>query len=167
MGRPPKPTALHELEGTLRPDRHGRRKREPRPNGGATAPSWLSPEARREWKRISPELERLGLLTMVDRAALAAYCEAWSRLHAATRAIRAAERVADSVEVARCARRAEQATDKIVRLAAEFGLTPAARAGIEVADPRGEGEKHEPDDIEAFLQRRRLAEQRAAGAQAS
>lgn len=32
-----------------------------------------------EWKRIAEALNRIGLLTQVDRAALAAYCQAYGR----------------------------------------------------------------------------------------
>lgn len=42
-------------------------------------PRHLLPEARKEWKRITPELERYGLISKLDRAALALYCQAWAR----------------------------------------------------------------------------------------
>jgi P27 family predicted phage terminase small subunit len=42
-------------------------------------PRHLLPEARKEWKRITPELERYGLISKIDRAALALYCQAWAR----------------------------------------------------------------------------------------
>lgn len=40
-------------------------------------PAHLSADAREEWVRITPHLEQLGLITEIDRAALAAYCSAW------------------------------------------------------------------------------------------
>ena len=43
-------------------------------------PKHLGAEARKEWKRITPELFELGLLTGLDRAALALYCQAVGRL---------------------------------------------------------------------------------------
>jgi len=42
-------------------------------------PPHLLPEARKEWRRISPELERYGLISKLDRSALALYCQAWAR----------------------------------------------------------------------------------------
>lgn len=42
-------------------------------------PRHLLPEARKEWKRITPELERYGLISKLDRATLALYCQAWAR----------------------------------------------------------------------------------------
>ena len=48
-------------------------------------PRWLDPEAKAEWKRIAPELKRLGILTVLDGPILAAYCESVGLLrHAAT-----------------------------------------------------------------------------------
>ncbi len=42
-------------------------------------PSWLDREGKAEWKRVVPELDRLGLLSKLDRAVLAAYCDVWSK----------------------------------------------------------------------------------------
>jgi P27 family predicted phage terminase small subunit len=74
-GRRPKPTALKELEGS----RIRRRGDEPQPGGIPKCPQHLDADAKKEWRRISRELLSLGLLTSIDRAALAAYCAAWSR----------------------------------------------------------------------------------------
>jgi phage terminase small subunit len=43
-------------------------------------PKHLWPEARREWRRIGPELEAAGLIAKIDRAALALYCQSWARM---------------------------------------------------------------------------------------
>lgn len=43
-------------------------------------PKYLGLEARKEWKRIAPLLEELGLISGLDRAALALYCQAVGRL---------------------------------------------------------------------------------------
>ena len=45
-----------------------------------TAPKHLGIEARKEWKRITPLLEDLGLISGLDRSALALYCQAAGRL---------------------------------------------------------------------------------------
>ena len=42
-------------------------------------PRHLLPEARKEWKRIGEELMRYGLVSALDRATLALYCQAWAR----------------------------------------------------------------------------------------
>ncbi len=43
-------------------------------------PRHLLPEAKKEWKRVTPELERYGLIALIDRAALALYCQAWAEM---------------------------------------------------------------------------------------
>ncbi|MEM6942123.1 MAG: phage terminase small subunit P27 family [Pseudomonadota bacterium] len=49
------------------------------PNALPRCPEHLSAVARREWRRIAGPLHRMGVLTIVDRAALAAYCQAYGR----------------------------------------------------------------------------------------
>ena len=44
------------------------------------APHHLNKEALKEWKRITVELLSLGLITRLDRAALALYCQAWGHM---------------------------------------------------------------------------------------
>lgn len=43
-------------------------------------PSWIWPEAKKEWKRITVELERYGLVSKLDRAALVLYVQTWAEL---------------------------------------------------------------------------------------
>src|SRR5919108_3560121 len=77
-GPAPTPTALKLLLGN--PGKRPLPKGDPRPTPGVPpCPSWLEGEARKEWRRITPELRALGLLTAVDRAALAAYCQSYAR----------------------------------------------------------------------------------------
>lgn len=76
----PKPTALKLLEGNPGKralnlsDGVNPRVEIPSP------PRHLGQEARKEWKRITPLLEELGLISGLDRAALALYCQAVGRL---------------------------------------------------------------------------------------
>src|SRR3972149_7757222 len=42
-------------------------------------PAHIEGEARAEWGRIAPHLEKLGLISQIDRAALTGYCVAWGR----------------------------------------------------------------------------------------
>lgn len=57
-------------------------------------PQHLMTEAKKEWKRITPELERYGLVSKIDRAALALYCQAWARWVWAERQLQLAQATA-------------------------------------------------------------------------
>ena len=54
--------------------------KEPKPEKKAPrCPSWLEDEAKKEWKRMAKVLENMGLLTEMDMAAFAGYCQAYAR----------------------------------------------------------------------------------------
>src|SRR5512138_3920234 len=75
-GRKAKPTALKELEGN--PGKRKLNYKEPKPEVVIpSCPNHLKGVARQEWNRITKELAKLKLITVVDRAALAAYCTAY------------------------------------------------------------------------------------------
>lgn len=78
-GRKPKPTALKALAGN--PGKRKLNKSEPKPPQGAPEmPYYLTPEAKEEWERILPELEKVpGLMSRIDGTALASYCMAFAR----------------------------------------------------------------------------------------
>lgn len=77
-GRKPKPTAIKVLEGN--PGKRSINKSEPKPKAKAPkCPTWLDDEAKKEWRRMSKQLEHLGILTEVDMAAFAGYCQAYAR----------------------------------------------------------------------------------------
>ena len=77
-GRKPKPTALKLAEGNP-----GKRKingAEPKPPRSLPdCPGHLAPEAKAEWDRLAVMLNQIGLLTQVDRATMAAYCQCYAR----------------------------------------------------------------------------------------
>lgn len=77
-GRKPIPTAIKVLEGN--PGKRKLNEYEPKPEKKAPkCPIWLDPEAKKEWKRTAQKLEELGILTEVDMAAFAGYCQAYAR----------------------------------------------------------------------------------------
>lgn len=89
-GRPPKPPQLQLLSGVREGrDSGGRRVKTPPPfrRIPPRPPTWLSREAKAEWRRVVPGLQRLDLLKEEDRAMLAAYCETWAVFVAATRLV--------------------------------------------------------------------------------
>jgi P27 family predicted phage terminase small subunit len=77
-GRKPKPTVLKLLEGN--PGHRLINRDEPKPHLCIpTCPAHLSPTAKAEWKRLARQLHDIGILTALDRGALAAYCQAYGR----------------------------------------------------------------------------------------
>ncbi len=149
-GRKPTPTAIKELEGN--PGKRKLNTNEPRPLKKAPAcPKWLEPEARKEWRRLAKKMEALGILTEVDMAAFAGYCQAYARWKEAEEFITQHGTIVKTpsgywqqvpqVSIA-------QTYLKLMnRLAEQFGLTPAARSRI-VADTSGKGSE---DELEALL----------------
>jgi len=74
-GRKPKPANLTLISGS---GHNGSRLRRPA-NSIPTCPAHLNPTAKAEWKRLAGEMHRLGIVSQLDRAALAAYCQAYGR----------------------------------------------------------------------------------------
>jgi P27 family predicted phage terminase small subunit len=110
-----------------------------KPTAGADCPAELTKPARAEWNRLLPELTRLGILTVLDRAAFAAYCEAWSDFKWAVEEIEHVGRTAKGcngvVFVHPAVQIKKQAMQKIREFSAEFGLTPLARPRIDMTSP--------------------------------
>src|SRR5947209_4306168 len=76
-GRKPKPVGMKIAEGN--PGKRPLNANEPKPTPGAPkCPKHLQGEARKEWRRIVPELDKMGLMTSVDLVAMACYCESWA-----------------------------------------------------------------------------------------
>lgn len=148
-GTKPKPTHLKLIEGN----------RGKRPLNGKEAkiapalpapPPHLTAEALEEWNRVAAWLHRVGLLSEVDRAALAAYAQAYGRWVQAERAI---AKMAEKDQLTGglmiktsngnaiqnpLVGTANKAAADMMRYAAEFGMTPSARSRI-AAQPPEEG----------------------------
>jgi P27 family predicted phage terminase small subunit len=149
-GPPPTPTYLKLLRGN--PGKQKLNRREPQPTIAVAVPAppaFLSKYAREEWRRLAPEAHALRLLTRLDVSMFGVYCEAYSRWRSITEALR--EEAKDDPEFrGLCFRNddgdlvanplvrvASQAAKDVVRLAGEFGFTPASRSRIGVdAVPR-------------------------------
>ena len=142
-GRKPKPTMLKLVTGN--PGKRTLPKAEAQVTSTLpSAPTFLSDEAMAEWGRVSQELYGARLLSDIDRAALAAYCQAYGRWVQAEKAI-AAMAKNDQLAGALMIRAtngnaiqnplvgtANKAAADMVRYAAEFGMTPSARNRIAV-----------------------------------
>jgi P27 family predicted phage terminase small subunit len=138
VGRKPKPTAQKILEGN--PGKRTLSRNEPKPTGIPTCPPHLDAAAKKEWKRVSKELIAIGLLTSVDRAALAAYCSSYSRWMSAEENIQKFGMVIKSPKSGFPIQNpyvsvANTALDLMRKYGTEFGLTPASRTRLSVEQP--------------------------------
>ena len=134
-GRKPKPTKLKLLEGN--PGKRPLNPAEPVPDAALPdAPAHLDEDARAEWARTAEELNRLGLLTQVDRAAFAGYCAAYGRWAQASRALKGegltVETTNGNVIQNPLVGIANKAMELMLRFAAEFGMTPSSRSRVSV-----------------------------------
>ena len=66
---------LQVVDGTFQPPANSPKAKPVLPK----CPTWLTKEAKREWKRVAGPLYRAGLLTELDTNTLAMYCETWAR----------------------------------------------------------------------------------------
>ncbi|MFD0344019.1 phage terminase small subunit P27 family [Streptomyces sp. NPDC127117] len=96
------------------------------------APDWLDEEAVAEWGRIVPELDRLGVLALVDRAALSTYCAAWSKFVKAEQLLQEDDLVAERRTGNGPAKHPgwqiwREAATTVAALAKELFITPSSR----------------------------------------
>jgi P27 family predicted phage terminase small subunit len=140
-GRKPKPTALKKLEGN--PGKRPLNDREPEFRRDVPyCPRHLSVVAKREWHRIVRELYAAGLLTVADRAALAAYCQLYARWVQAEQKLAGGSLtittdkgfVLQNPLVGIC----NTALDGMRKYLIEFGMTPSSRSRLHVAPPKKE-----------------------------
>ena len=145
MGRTAQPAALKLIKGrSPGKDSAGR----PVNSGPAfkrvppEPPEWLTGEAADEWFRVVPGLSRLDLLKPEDRAALAAYCEAWATFVAATRTVQEEGLIIEARQgklAHPCVGIARSAGREMRSWAAHFGLTPSTEQALaRGADDGGE-----------------------------
>jgi P27 family predicted phage terminase small subunit len=95
-GPKPLPANVHKL--------HGNPGKRPLNDSGLVEPAieipgipkHLLPEARKFWKRLTPELEQLGLIAKIDQAALSLVCQEWAWLVHHENMLQRAVRIADA-----------------------------------------------------------------------
>ncbi len=127
-GRKPKPPGM----SSRRPERP---KDEPQPRL-PTCPPHLQGEARKEWARTGKKLLAFGLVTEVDRSALAIYCQAWGRW------VEAEQQLARYGVVIKAPSGypmqspylaiANKAMDQMAKILTEFGMSPSSRSRVTV-----------------------------------
>lgn len=140
-GRRPKPTALRRSDGN--PGKRGYNPLEPvPPDGLPSCPDHLGEVARDEWDRIAGVLHGMGVVTTVDRAALAAYCQCYGRW------VEAEDRLRDTplllktpsgyVQQSPWLSVANKQLELMGRYMTELGITPASRSRVAITGVPGE-----------------------------
>lgn len=99
-------------------------------------PDHLTAPAAREWRRVASALHGMGVLTTIDRAALAAYCQAYGRW------VEAEERMRETPLLVRTPAGYVQQSpllgiinkqlELMGRYLIELGMTPASRSRVSV-----------------------------------
>jgi len=120
-------------------------------------PDFLCDEAQRIWKRLVPILQEMDLLTLADGDMLSLYCQTLARLSQCERVINEkgptyeSYNAAGELTMVRVRPEAKLSKELIMvvnRLGKEFGLSPSARAYLNVEAANG---KPATSEKEAFF----------------
>lgn len=155
-GRKPKPIALRVLEGN--PGHRPIPADSPEPELPAECPappSYLSRMAKIEWRRVAPELYRLGLLKGLDVQPLAIYCQAYADLRKAQEVLNRdgltyihVNKAGEENLTVRPEHYIVQACMKQIKVfCTEFGMTPSSRSRLSLPS-----EKIDGDGLEDLIQ---------------
>ena len=114
------------------------RRREPtRLKGSMSCPRILRGEAAAEWRRVTTELEALGLLSRSDREIVVAFCQTWADWCEAVREIAIGGSVVMSANhipmQSPWVGIRNKSAIQLQRLGAELGRSPASRADVQAA----------------------------------
>ena len=135
-GRKPKPTALRRSEGN--PGKRAYNHAEPAAPGDLPdCPEHLSAAARAEWDRLAGVMHEMGVLSTVDRAGFAAYCQCYGRWVEAELKLKETPLLYKTqtgyIQQSPWLSVANKQLELMGRYMTEFGLTPASRARVAVA----------------------------------
>lgn len=111
-------------------------------------PEFLWTEAKKEWERLTPELEAYGLVSLLDRGVLAMLCQEWARYVWAEEKITAANKADPNGEAGLIATAptsgyrmpsvyaliSRRSLENYSKLCAHFGLSPSSRTRVTPSD---------------------------------
>ena len=126
------PDAAKLRRGETRPSRLNGLEPLPR-HRPPSMPKGLDPVARAAWTHVVREMGTSGLITAADSHILRLYCETWSRFRAAA-AMYTAPLINDHGHLTKnpLHQVVRDDSDLVLRLARELGLSPAARASLQL-----------------------------------
>lgn len=139
-GRKRLPTKLKEVQGTLEKTRVLDDEMMPEPVSGVPMPpQWLSEVGKKEWHRVVEPLHAMKMVSGLDLGMLALYCNEMSvyiemeqelRSKSRVYAVKDSEGNVKQIQTVAHQRIADRALEKALKIAVEFGFTPAARTKI-------------------------------------
>ena len=140
-GRKRIPTVIHLLQGGRAKTHRPLPANEPHPPAIIPkCPKHLDQEARKEWRRMAKELEPIGLLTNLDKAIFASYCQAWSTWVFATEKIREKGMVVMASTGTPMQNPywpiINKANEQMVKALIEIGMSPSSRSRVKVPPPK-------------------------------
>lgn len=151
-GPKPKPTEVHELEGGSKKTHRPMPENEPkpeRPDRPPPAPRYLCKVGKKEWRRISKILHKIGLLTDIDLVSLGAYCVCFATWINALKEIKKHGVLIKAQSgfpmQSPYLQIANKAMIEMRKWLVEFGMTPSSRSRVTVE------KKQEVDPMEEFL----------------
>jgi len=146
-GRKPTPTRLKLIKGN--PGKRAINKAEPKIplSKQIRAPSFLSPDAKTEYKRVANMLSPLGVLSDADLKALELYAETYSTWREATVKVHEVGMIIKAQNGFPIQNPylgiANQSSKRMQSLLSEFGMTPSSRSRI----TSEKAERNEFDDV--------------------
>jgi P27 family predicted phage terminase small subunit len=138
-GPKPIPTSLKKLNGN--PGKRPFNEHEPQPAVLAPEPpDFLTESALEEWNRLIPELLDLGLVSVLSRATIAAYCQSYGRwkeaeAHLAEESYVLIGEKGGSYQNPWLAI-ANKAIEQMQKISAEFGMTPSSQSRVTTTKPQ-------------------------------
>ena len=160
-GPAPKPTALKMLEGN--PGKQKLNKAEPKPPIPPSLPkppTRLLKEAKEEWKRLTPALHSMGILTHIDLSAFAEVCQNYAYylitdkkiLALGEQGVYAMQKTTTGyIQQHPLLSLRRQYYDQWRRGLADFGLTPATRTRLVTGETGAQGGSALDDPMERLL----------------
>lgn len=147
QGRPPKPTALKQAQGNPGKRKLNRNEPKPKPLVPKT-PTKSLPAVRKFWRTYGPLLERLGVATEADLAALELMAIHYAITKAALEAMTTPDGKLQLTRIDEAGVERKHPMLQIIRdnsaafrlYSILFGLNPAARARLVVHEPQDEDE---------------------------
>lgn len=140
-GRKAIPSKIIELRGGTKHTHKKPRNQEPQPpEKMPKCPKHLNKAARKEWRRCGKLMQSIGIMTDLDMAVFAGYCDAFSQWAEATDKVHTAgmvyQRPNKTLGLNPYLRIAREAYDRMIKAAVLLGLSPSSRVSLKVEKPK-------------------------------